>query len=390
MEDRTKVALEATRRLRESPAFRGLSGAEQATLGGDLARIEQALRPAPAPPPRRPSAVPSGDPYAFSLATPADLQRELAGPGSASGRGEPAPPPAPPPPKPTSALDAFGRRTAEAVEAVNFPGFVAGLVTGTFQAIVDATIQQVREYADLVANLSRSVDDFARDNVAPDQVRGSLAQRFPSDLRIDVPAPGRGGEPRLMPAPAAVGQSPGWLEQFGLAGQELTAELTDGPLLDAARQRLAEERLQTLATMVLMGINRIVVNDGELRARMQFHAAAREQTDAEMMAAQISAGGIAGRSAAPPPSMMVSTVKANAQADASLKADLMGEVRISFRTETFPLERFADSAAIQLINRHARWKGDGAGTAAPTATEGSGGAAAPPGSPAPPPSRSGA
>jgi hypothetical protein len=69
--------------------------------------------------------------------------------------------------------------------------------------------------------------------------------------------------------------------------------------------------------------------------------------------------------------MMVSTVKANAQADAAIKADLMGEVRISFRSETFPLERFADSAALQLINRHARWKNEaeppaaGAAPAAP-------------------------
>jgi hypothetical protein len=63
--------------------------------------------------------------------------------------------------------------------------------------------------------------------------------------------------------------------------------------------------------------------------------------------------------------MMVSTVKANAQADASIKADLMGEVRIAFRSETFPLERFADSAAIQLINRHARWQKDASGAPAP-------------------------
>ena len=53
--------------------------------------------------------------------------------------------------------------------------------------------------------------------------------------------------------------------------------------------------------------------------------------------------------------MMVSTLKANAQADSAIKVDLMGEVRIAFRSETFPLERFADSAAIQLLNRHARW-----------------------------------
>jgi len=38
------------------------------------------------------------------------------------------------------------RDTGEALNSVNFPGFVASLVTGTFQAIVDATVQQLREY----------------------------------------------------------------------------------------------------------------------------------------------------------------------------------------------------------------------------------------------------
>ena len=32
----------------------------------------------------------------------------------------------------------------------------------------------------------------------------------------------------------------------------------------------------------------------------------------------------------------------------------MGEVAIRFRSETFNLERFADSQAIELINRHSR------------------------------------
>jgi len=41
----------------------------------------------------------------------------------------------------------------------------------------------------------------------------------------------------------------------------------------------------------------------------------------------------------------------------------MGEVRISFRSETFPLDRFADSQAIQLLNRHAKWKGAAEATA---------------------------
>jgi hypothetical protein len=117
--------------------------------------------------------------------------------------------------------------------------------------------------------------------------------------------------------------------------------------------------MQMLATTVLMGINRIVINDGDIRARLAFHASASEKTNADVLTANIGQGNIAGRSlgggGGGGASMMVSTLKANAQADASIKADLMGSVRISFRTETFPLERFADSGAIQLIQRHAKW-----------------------------------
>jgi len=171
-----------------------------------------------------------------------------------------------------------------------------------------------------------------------------------------LPAAGKSGEsPRLLPRPGREGESPAWLEQFGMTGSQLSQELTDGPLLDAARLKVGEERMQSLATLVLMGINRVVVGDGDIRARMQFHASARDTLRAEVNQQQL---GIAGQAlqAAQATSMMVSTVKANAQADASIKADLMGEVRINFRSETFPLERFADSAAIQLINRHARWQ----------------------------------
>ena len=105
-------------------------------------------------------------------------------------------------------------------------------------------------------------------------------------------------------------------------------------------------------------MNRIVVNEGDIRAKVQFHAAAIDVQRAEY---QAQTTGIAARDAGASGQvgqMMVSTLKANAQADAAIKADLTGEVRISFRSETFPLERFADSAAIQLINQHAKWRTD--------------------------------
>lgn len=371
MNEKTQLALGATRRLRDSAAFRGLTGAERDRLGADLDRIERALGGATL----RPVGPHYGDPYALAQATPADLQRDLGGPGrSTPAPSRPGDAPAAPPPAAPARKTAFEQFTAagEAVDAVNFPGFVASLIQGTFQAIVDATAQQLREYADLVGNLSRSVDDFARDNVSNDQVRAQLAKH--RELRHVAPPPGTNAETSLAIAADAEGTSPSWLADYGLEGEELTPELVAGPLLDAGRTQLAEQRMSTLASMVLMGVNRIVVSDGDIRAKLQFYANVHEKTDAELATTQVGQG-IAARSAAPAASLMVATVKANTQAEASLKANLTGEVRIAFRTETFPLERFADSQAIQLLNRHAKWKGDvanapGAATASQPGTAG--------------------
>jgi len=45
----------------------------------------------------------------------------------------------------------------------------------------------------------------------------------------------------------------------------------------AARDDLARGRQQLLATIILMGINRIVVTDGKINAKIRFNFAAKEQ-----------------------------------------------------------------------------------------------------------------
>ena len=57
------------------------------------------------------------------------------------------------------------------------------------------------------------------------------------------------------------------------AEREQTVEQVVVP---ATRRTLSETRQQTLATMVLMGINRVVVDDGEISAKLQFHIDASE------------------------------------------------------------------------------------------------------------------
>src|SRR5262249_22063118 len=175
----------------------------------------------------------------------------------------PPPPPAAPPPLPQTAQ--IGERVATALQAVDFTGFVSSLITGTFKAIVDASAAQMREYANLVSSIAQTLESFTGENVSANQARDHLAERYPQDLVRMRPPAGSAEQPQLQPRPERIGQSPEWLKKYGLEGEELSQELVEGPLLEAARKKVGEDRLSSLASMVLMGINRIVVNEGDIR-----------------------------------------------------------------------------------------------------------------------------
>jgi hypothetical protein len=48
------------------------------------------------------------------------------------------------------------------VQKVDFPAFVGGLIKNVFQAIVDSSIQQMRAYGELIANVAKTADEFAQ------------------------------------------------------------------------------------------------------------------------------------------------------------------------------------------------------------------------------------
>ena len=49
--------------------------------------------------------------------------------------------------------------------SVDFPTFVAGLIEGVFNAIVNASVQQMDAYGELVKSVDKSLNDFV-DEVA--------------------------------------------------------------------------------------------------------------------------------------------------------------------------------------------------------------------------------
>ena len=348
--------------LKHSKSFQQLSHPTQQAIIRDLGTIRSALQP-------------SRDPYALALETPEEYQRRM--------RGVSAPPPqsengqtsdsAPAGPR-VAATAALATRVGGLMDEINFPAFVASLVHGTFDAIVDASIRQMEAFAGLVSAVAKDVEQFTAENITINQVRDQLAGQYPADLAIDVNAT----PPRLSRRVKDEGQQeeepspPAWLADYGLAGQDLTDELIEQQLIPAARRKMGEQRLQLLATMVLLGMNRVNVKDGTVLAKVRIRAQAQDKTQVGYATSQDpgrQTWGERGNVTYDPVATMVSTVSANLQSDAEVNTDLLGQVQINFVSETLPLERFADSAHRQLLQRNARWQGKEQATpATPPAT----------------------
>jgi ribosome-binding factor A len=264
---------------------------------------------------------------------------------------------------------AAGREGAEIYQdianAVDFPDFVGGLIDGVFQSIVKASIQQMEAYGDLLAQVVKSVDEFARDNFTPNQGRDYLVERFPRSLQLSV----QGGAPRLVPTEAG--------EENGLAdvrealqlGDEidLRDEESEQVLAQHAQLEMARLRQKQLATMVLMGINRIVVTDGLINAKVLIDVRTTDRATRTATAAMHDEKNTDRRHGnrggwfstaydhthERHKTLVTSATDDTSESRAETRASLTGEVRVNFKSETFPLERLASQTELGSVNERA-------------------------------------
>jgi hypothetical protein len=299
------------------------------------------VRPAPPPPPI------TGYPAARTARNRAGA-RAFADDAAASAPATPAAPAKPP------ATETIARRAGALVNEIDFPGFVSQLVNGAFDAIVDASIRQMDSYSSLVAAVAKTVDQFTEENVTLNQARDWLAQRYPGDLMLLLPTDGQ-GEPQL--APRAEELAPVWLADYGIEGEELTTELLEQRVLPQVRSKVGAERQQLLATMVMLGMNRVVVKNGSITAKVMFRATATDVAKVGYATGSdpnaVANWGERGAQTYNSGSTMVSTLAVNAQNESSVRADLFGEVKLNFESETLDPNKLADAAKLALVQRHA-------------------------------------
>jgi hypothetical protein len=144
----------------------------------------------------------------------------------------------------------------ELVDAVDFPDFVAGLIEGVFETIVDSSIQQMIAYAQLLKEIAKTVAAFVQDNVSDGDGRDYLVGKYPRYFEVDKDhyLRLRDGIDRAQAAER--------LRRLDGSLKKLDAAAIKNTLIPAARRRITANRQQLLASMVLTGIHRI---DASLR-----------------------------------------------------------------------------------------------------------------------------
>lgn len=273
------------------------------------------------------------------------------------------------------------------VQKVDFPAFVGGLIKNVFQAIVESSMQQMKAYGELVANVAKTVDDFARDNISENNGRDWLAGKFPESFGVEFNSDSSGFAEGTEPPPpratlVAKGENPE--EDLKKVSQEVGLEkpVTDisdpaeeTRLVTAARLQMARGRQQLLASMVILGINRIVVTDGLIHAKVIFDMRASDTANrtatASMMDRQketsaqrfnASSGGwfspvnadYSSENTSEHVATVQSAVEDTSESKAEVKAKLSGEVRVNFKSDYFPMDKMASPQMIAAIQGNAQ------------------------------------
>jgi hypothetical protein len=264
-----------------------------------------------------------------------------------------------------------GAVMAKLVKDVDFPKFVKGLIDGVFTSIVDSSIKQMQEYGKFLESVVKSVEEFANENYSDEDAREYATQKAPGALtRNDK------GMLELTESDSGESMPPDFAALFGMSeAPDLEDEAGEGRLVQAAKVQMARQKQQLLATMALLGINRIIVTEGEIKASVMFKVDATDtaHTDTATDQAHTDTSYASSHSAKRSRSFWgtdsssqsshnvnttVNTDHATTGSTSDSRLDssakLTGSVTVKFKSETFPLERMASPMELASLNQKAQ------------------------------------
>ena len=260
-----------------------------------------------------------------------------------------------------TATKAAGKTFQDIREAIDFPTYVSSLISGVFQAITQSNINQLTQLGDLLDSVSASQEEFCS-NIKDKDVITWVVQKFPFVKSSD-------GEELVLADDVLIDDKKSVLKQALDASDSEVAKIDSDDLLGTlgplARRRIGRDRQAILATMVKMGLQRVVVDDGRLHASMDMRvdtrsAAERAQasrTEGWMETGASAQVGMGAWGASAHVNAGFSHVNSDQQIgkeEIATRAGLRSSVDLAFRTEQIPLDRMADKGKQVKIDANSR------------------------------------
>ncbi len=244
-------------------------------------------------------------------------------------------------------IEQAGELAGEFIDEVDFPGFVRDLLKAVFDANLEVTLTQMESFQELLKTATASISKFV--NAIDDTAAfGYLAENQGDDFSIDFSDTEKDedGSPK-----AVLTDKDG--EPKDLGDNEVKAKIMD------AKIAMAKEQRALLRETLLMGVTRLVVEKGSVKASVLFDIKARERIDKADKAAMkktvsrsgtVSAGGglvgkifggASGGATTSRRKTQISVSSAKSTATTDLAAEVGGSVHIHFRSDFFALDNFA-------------------------------------------------
>lgn len=244
---------------------------------------------------------------------------------------------------------------SDTVRKVNFPGFVSDLLNGIFDANLNANIKQMKAFQDLLKSASQSLSTFVN-SINDDEAMYRVVE-LDSKYKVMMERvrargsarPGTGATPAQSNPEAA--QQPVLVDQSGkkvnMNDSSIQAKILD------AKLAMAKERRTMLRETILMGVSRLVVEKGTIRAEVKFKIDATENTtntdsaDASQTNS-FSSGWSAGIFGGPSLSFdhsdtKITVASSDSQLDTTSSTDMTGFVEIQFKSDYFKLDNFKET-----------------------------------------------
>lgn len=281
-------------------------------------------------------------------------------------------------------IDQAGQLAGEFVREVNFPQFVKDLLKGVFDANLQVTMEQMKAFQELLKTSTASLSKFVRE-IDDTAAFGYLADNNSDDFNIDFSDEEKdeSGQPK-----AILTDSRGY--PVDTEDTRIKTKIMD------AKIAMAREQRRLLRETLLMGVTRLVVERGQVKASVIFDMKASEKIQKADKAALKNAishghsmqagGGLIGKIFGGPSGghtfsqrkTEISISSAKSEANTELAAKLTGSVDLTFKSDYFPLADFKDVMLAEIGAESGAAAGAAPGQAA-------GGGAPAPGAPPRPP-----